>query len=66
MKQYKYKLISNDKIVIDVNIDILAINTKRGTLHILPSFTLTYHTIGDYVIFDLNWLIFELKIYIFL
>lgn len=64
MKHYNFKPISNDKIVIGININILNINIKKCKLHILPSLTLIYHTIDDYVTFDLDWLIFELRLYI--
>ena len=64
MKHYNFKPISNDKIVVGININILNINIKKCKLHILPSFTLIYHTIDGYITFDLDWLIFELRLYI--
>lgn len=64
MKHYSYRPILNDKIVIGIDIDILDINIKKGVIHILPTIKLIYYTTDDYVIFDLGWLIFELRIYI--
>ena len=64
MKHYNYKPISNDKIVIGINIDILNISIKKCKLHILPSLRLIYNTIDGYITFDLAWLIFELRLYI--
>ena len=64
MKHYNFKPISNDKIVVGININILNINIKKCKLHILPNLTLIYHTIDGYVTFDLDWLIFELRFYI--
>lgn len=64
MKHYNYKPISNDKIVIGINIDILNINIKKCKLHILPSLRLIYNTIDGYITFDFAWLIFELRLYI--
>lgn len=64
MKHYNYRPISNDKIVIEINIDILNISIKKCRFHILPNLTLIYHTIDGYVTFDLDWLIFELRLYI--
>lgn len=65
MKHYNFKPISNDKIVIDVNILDINIKNDNGRIHILPSFTLIYNTTIGYYILDLNWLMFELKIYNF-
>lgn len=64
MKHYNYKLISNNRTVIGINIDILNITIKKCKLHILPSFRLIYNTISNYITFDLDWLIFELRFYI--
>lgn len=64
MKHYNWKPIANDKIVIGINLDILNINIKKCKLHILPSLRLIYNTIDGYITFDLDWLIFELRLYI--
>lgn len=64
MKHYNFKPIANDKIVVGINIDILNITIKKCKLHILPSLRLIYNTIDGYVTFDLDWLIFELRLYI--
>lgn len=64
MKHYNFKPIANDKIVVGINIDILNIRIKKCKLHILPSLILIYSTIDGYVTFDLDWLIFELRLYI--
>lgn len=64
MKHYNWKPISTNNILIGINLDILNITIKKYKLHILPSLTLIYHTIYGCVAFDLNWLIFELRIYI--
>jgi hypothetical protein len=47
------------RIIIQLNINI-----KKGIIHILPSFKLIYNTIDGYITFDLNFLIFELRVYI--
>lgn len=64
MKHYNFKHISNDKIVVGINIDILNISIKKCKIHILPSLRLIYNTINGYITFDLDWLIFELRFYI--
>lgn len=64
MKHYNWKPIANDKIVIGINLDILNISIKKCKLHILPSLRLIYNTIDGYITFDLDWLIFELRLYI--
>lgn len=64
MKHYNFKPIFNDKIVVGINIDILNININKCKLHILPSLRLIYNTIDGYITFDLDWLIFELRLYI--
>ena len=64
MKHYNYKPIVNDKIVVGININILNITIKKCKFHILPSLRLIYNTINNYITFDLDWLIFELRFYI--
>lgn len=64
MKHYNWKPIANDKIVVEINLDVLNISLKKCKLHILPSLRLIYHTIDGYVTFNFAWLIFELKLHI--
>lgn len=64
MKHYNHKFSFGNKVVIGINLDVLNINLKKCKLHILPSLRLIYDTINGYVTFDLDWLIFELRLYV--